>query len=177
MQKILRTQRWRDFAVNSLEMRTTVVGLIFSIPILSVWLSVHKLKIRQTSGCDHAKHNHLKEKMPLILSHLDCFKMMYQDAANDGFWYGYDDGAKLAYESDQENDEAARLDHSQGTNLSKNQRRSRNLEKGVYWNPTERQIKVCTWLREISSCSCLTVLLGSAWVLLSKTCKPIFAPL
>ena len=42
---------------------------------------------------------------------------------------------------------------------------------------TERQIKVCTWLREISSCSCLTVLSGSAWVLLSKTYKPLFAPL
>ena len=42
---------------------------------------------------------------------------------------------------------------------------------------TERQIKVCTWLREMSSCSCLTVLPGPAWVLLSKTCKPLFAPL
>ena len=42
---------------------------------------------------------------------------------------------------------------------------------------TERQIKVCTWLREICSCSCLTVLPGPAWVLLSKTCKPYFAPL
>ena len=46
---------------------------------------------------------------------------MYQDAANDGFWYGYDDGAKLAHESDQEDHETARLDHSQGTNLSKTQ--------------------------------------------------------
>ena len=34
---------------------------------------------------------------------------------------------------------------------------------------TERQIKVCMWLREISSCSCLTFLPGPAWVLLSKT--------
>ena len=42
---------------------------------------------------------------------------------------------------------------------------------------TERQIKVCTWWREISSWSCLTVLPGPAWVLLSKTCKPLFAPL
>ena len=42
---------------------------------------------------------------------------------------------------------------------------------------TERQIKVCTWLREISSSSCLTVLPGPAWVLCSKTCKPFFAPL
>ena len=33
---------------------------------------------------------------------------------------------------------------------------------------TEGKIKVCTWLREISSCSCLTVLPGPAWVLLSK---------
>ena len=42
---------------------------------------------------------------------------------------------------------------------------------------TERQIKVCMWLREISSCSCLTVLPGPPWVLLSKTYKPLFAPL
>ena len=42
---------------------------------------------------------------------------------------------------------------------------------------TEGKIKVCTWLREISSCSCLTVLLGPAWVLLSKTNKPLFSPL
>ena len=42
---------------------------------------------------------------------------------------------------------------------------------------TEGEIKVCTWLREISSCSCLTVLPGPAWVLLSKTCKPLFTPL
>ena len=42
---------------------------------------------------------------------------------------------------------------------------------------TERQIKVCTWLREISSCSCLTALPGPAWVLLSKTYKPLFTPL
>ena len=42
---------------------------------------------------------------------------------------------------------------------------------------TERQIKVCTWLQEISSCSCLTVLPGPTWVLLSKTYKPLFAPL
>ena len=34
---------------------------------------------------------------------------------------------------------------------------------------TERQVKVCTWLRELSFCP--------AWVLLSKTCKPLFAPL
>ena len=42
---------------------------------------------------------------------------------------------------------------------------------------TERQIKVCTYLREISSCFCLTVLPGPAWVLLSKTYKPLFTPL
>ena len=29
------------------------------------------------------------------------------------------------------------------------------------------------WLQELSSCSCLTVLPGSAWVLLSKTYKPL----
>ena len=33
---------------------------------------------------------------------------------------------------------------------------------------TEHPENVCTWLREISSCSCLTVLPGPAWVLLSK---------
>ena len=38
-------------------------------------------------------------------------------------------------------------------------------------------MKVCTWLRQISSCSCLTVLPGPAWVLLSKTYKPLFTPL
>ena len=42
---------------------------------------------------------------------------------------------------------------------------------------TEGEIKVCTWLREISSCSCLTVLPGPAWVLLSKIYKPLFPPL
>ena len=42
---------------------------------------------------------------------------------------------------------------------------------------TERQIKVCTWSREISSCSCLTVLPGPARVLLSKTYITLFAPL
>ena len=41
----------------------------------------------------------------------------------------------------------------------------------------EGKIKVCTWLREISSCSCLTVLPGPAWVLLSKTYKPLVTPL
>ena len=34
-----------------------------------------------------------------------------------------------------------------------------------------------TWLRAISSCSCLTVLPGPAWVLLSKICKDIFPQL
>ena len=46
-----------------------------------------------------------------------------------------------------------------------------------FMNNTEGKLKVCTWLREISSCSCLTVLPGPAWVLLSKTYKPFFAPL
>ena len=35
-------------------------------------------------------------------------------------------------------------------------------------NCTEHPENVCTWLRDISSCSCLTVLPGPAWVLLSK---------
>ena len=39
---------------------------------------------------------------------------------------------------------------------------------------TEGEIKVCRWLREMSSCSCLTVLPGPAWVLLSKTNIPLF---
>ena len=34
---------------------------------------------------------------------------------------------------------------------------------------TEPEMKVCAWLREILSCSYLTVLSGPAWVLLSKT--------
>ena len=38
-------------------------------------------------------------------------------------------------------------------------------------------MKVCTWLREMCSCSFLTVLPGHAWVLLSKTYKPLFTPL
>ena len=32
--------------------------------------------------------------------------------------------------------------------------------------------KACTWLGEISSCSCLTFLTGPGWVLLSKIYKP-----
>ena len=35
---------------------------------------------------------------------------------------------------------------------------------------TEPPEKVCTWLQEISSCSCLTFLSGPAWLLLNKTC-------
>ena len=42
---------------------------------------------------------------------------------------------------------------------------------------TEGEIKVCTWLREISSCSCFTALPGPAWVLLTKANKPLFPPL
>ena len=37
---------------------------------------------------------------------------------------------------------------------------------------TEPGIKACTWLREISSYSCLTVLPGPAWLLLNKICIP-----
>ena len=36
---------------------------------------------------------------------------------------------------------------------------------------TEPRKSLGTWLREISSCSCLTFLPGPAWVLLSKICK------
>ena len=39
---------------------------------------------------------------------------------------------------------------------------------------TEGEIKVCTWLQEISSFSCLTVLPGPAWLLLNKICVPLF---
>ena len=46
-----------------------------------------------------------------------------------------------------------------------------NIAK-VPFTLTEGEIKVCTWLRELSSCSCLTVLPGPAWVLLSKTPTP-----
>ena len=41
----------------------------------------------------------------------------------------------------------------------------------------EPEIRVCTQLREMSSCYCLTFLAGPAWVLRSKTDKPLFAPL
>ena len=36
---------------------------------------------------------------------------------------------------------------------------------------TEMRFNLCTWLGEISSCSCLTVLPGPAWVLPNKICK------
>ena len=42
---------------------------------------------------------------------------------------------------------------------------------------TEALEMVCTWLREISSCSCLTLPLGPAWVLLSKIYKPFLGSL
>ena len=42
---------------------------------------------------------------------------------------------------------------------------------------TEPRKSLGTWLREISSCSCLTFLTGPAWVLLSKICKDFFSAL
>ena len=42
---------------------------------------------------------------------------------------------------------------------------------------TEPWIKVCTWLWEVSSCSCLTVVPGPAWLLLNKICIPLFRAL
>ena len=42
---------------------------------------------------------------------------------------------------------------------------------------TEPRKRLGTWLREISSCSCLTFLPGPAWVLLSKICKGFFSAL
>ena len=51
------------------------------------------------------------------------------------------------------------------------------LSSAYTHSTTEHPENVCTWLREVSSCSCLTVLPGPAWVLLSKTYKPLFPPL
>ena len=42
---------------------------------------------------------------------------------------------------------------------------------------TEPQEKVCAWLREIYSCSCLAVLPGHAWLLLNKICILFPGPL
>merc|ERR1719350_2689835 len=36
---------------------------------------------------------------------------------------------------------------------------------------TEMRFILCTWFGEVCSCSCLNVLPGPAWVLLSKICK------
>ena len=44
-------------------------------------------------------------------------------------------------------------------------------------NYTEMRFNLCTWLAEISSCSCLTVLPGPAWVLLNKICKDYISSL
>ena len=43
------------------------------------------------------------------------------------------------------------------------------LSDGEY--STEMRFIICTWFGEISSCSCLTVLPGPAWVLLNKICE------
>ena len=56
-------------------------------------------------------------------------------------------------------------------------RTNNNLEGLFLEVYTEEKIKVCTRFREISSCSCLTALPGPAWVLLSKTYKPLSYPL
>ena len=50
------------------------------------------------------------------------------------------------------------------------------MELPYSWN-TEPGIKACMWLREISSCSCLTVLPERAWLLLNKICIPLFRAL
>ena len=42
---------------------------------------------------------------------------------------------------------------------------------------TELPKMVCTWLRDICSCSCLPVLPGPAWVLLCKIYKPFLGAL
>ena len=36
---------------------------------------------------------------------------------------------------------------------------------------TEMRFNLCTWFDEVSSCSSLTVLPGTGWVLLNKICK------
>ena len=51
------------------------------------------------------------------------------------------------------------------------------IESFDHLNITELRKSLGTWLREMSSCSCLTFLPGPAWVLLSKTNKPLFPPL
>ena len=48
------------------------------------------------------------------------------------------------------------------------------FHKGAH---TELRKSLGTWLREISSCSCLTFLPGPAWVLLSKICIYFFSAL
>ena len=40
---------------------------------------------------------------------------------------------------------------------------------------TEPRKSLCTWLREIVSCSCLTFLPGPLWVLLRQICKDFFS--
>ena len=47
----------------------------------------------------------------------------------------------------------------------------------MWFTCTETNKKAFTWLREYSSCSCLTALPGSSWVLLSKTYMPFSSPL
>ena len=42
---------------------------------------------------------------------------------------------------------------------------------------TEPWIKACTWLREISLCSCLTVVPGPTWLLLNSICISLFRAL
>ena len=42
---------------------------------------------------------------------------------------------------------------------------------------TEMRFILCTWLGEIYSCCCLTVLPGPAWVLLNKICKEYISSL
>ena len=45
------------------------------------------------------------------------------------------------------------------------------LVRSFYDHCTEMRFNLCTWLGEIYSCSCLTVLPGPAWVLLNKIYK------
>ena len=53
----------------------------------------------------------------------------------------------------------------------------RSAVRRTFQPSTEPRKSLGTWLREISSFSCLTFLPGPAWVLLSKICKDFFSAL
>ena len=63
-----------------------------------------------------------------------------------------------------------------GTKRAQGIRMRRATSRCNYLLCTQLRKNLGMRLREISSCSCLTVLPGPAWVLLSKTYKPLFPP-